>query len=111
MVWGVWRCIIMTLPDGSKRKFCFVWAQWPTFYLPAYPHSPGPDPGPLVSFSGIDQKLMKELWALDNIQGLLDSLSPKAGKLVRQAVEEGMRQLQEKLPSNITLSVESESQP
>jgi hypothetical protein len=97
------RCFTLTLPDGKKFTICIIRQTWPPGWPGAYPKHPEGDWGPLIEISGVDPKLLRDLDLLDGINFLSQSLTPERAKTIQKAVEFGLTEIQQRLPSNLTL--------
>ncbi len=102
------RCFTWTMADGSKLKWCIAWPQWPTVVLSAYPGHPGPDPAPRPSLEieGVNPEILRDLAILDSISKLSEDLSRDMAQSVHETVEHSMKRLQQKLPPNLSLTLE-----
>jgi hypothetical protein len=97
------RCFIIENSQGEQRAVCYCISQWPTWYLPAYPKHPGPDPGPELYIEGIRQETMQELMTLDIINHLATHVNGEVGDSIRESVGRGYKSIQSQLPKGISL--------
>jgi hypothetical protein len=100
------RCFWIATAGGKKIKICVIMQTWPLVILEAWPRHPDPDPapGPSVQIEGVAPELLRDLEILDGIEVLSRRLSRDTSKAVREAVSQGVKRIQERLPSNISLS-------
>jgi hypothetical protein len=98
------RCFLINVGQTDPRRGVPIIKNVCVFWGIRTKYPVLPDPGPDLVIEGVDPKLLRELELLDAIYSLSGRLSPAARKEVRTAVAVGVKRIEGKLPSDVSLA-------